>query len=442
MVLDTRSWSCELQSYDAHPSCSCRAEAFALLKSQPSEPVTFRGLVGRRFSPLDCVREGGRDLPAKVLYAPARTPWPKDVRMGVATAMGRNASVRALAEGLERFSMLHAPADREGLAMKDLDGPMLQLDELESLLFRDEERARPAFRLCPFRPELILDWSFIERVGDDERVLVPTSLIGRPGAATPRLVDATSSGYAAHRSEESAVVAALLENVERDAVLFSWYAQLEVIRLDGSPALERTFGCEVSAFLVTQDIDLPVIMLMAIYEGGLRVSAAAAPSFGEAWDRAQAELLAALHAARRGSRKAATDGDHVQIDLSDPSRVYGPEDHLAYFDHPVLGSKAMKHLHASPPVALREMRTRWPSRRSESRLGTVVDALRHRGLNAWVARRSLPEVFGPGWHVVRALVPGTVELSWGQAYRRLASPRLVRALSKGAMLASLPHPIA
>ena len=72
----------------------------------------------------------------------------------------------------------------------------------------------------------------------------------------------------------------------------------------------------------------------------------------------------------------------------------------------------------------------------------VLAATERAQLDTWLIDRSLSAVFGAGWHVIRAVIPGTVEVSWGQAYRRLASPRLKQAWAAGGSLNPLPHPVA
>lgn len=71
----------------------------------------------------------------------------------------------------------------------------------------------------------------------------------------------------------------------------------------------------------------------------------------------------------------------------------------------------------------------------------MAEALARAGLRLWLVDSSLPTVFGSAWTVQRAVVPGLVELSYGQAYRRLASARVARWLGEGHVVTSTPHPL-
>lgn len=100
----------------------------------------------------------------------------------------------------------------------------------------------------------------------------------------------------------------------------------------------------------------------------------------------------------------------------------------------------MLHHMARSDVRLvaRDLRTRWPHEAGRDRFATVIDVVLRAGLEPLFIDRSLPDLFGR-WRVTRALVPRTVEMSWGQPYRRLASPRLLARLA-GRTPSPWPHP--
>ncbi len=442
LVLDTRRWRMSWEEYSSHPGCCCAeigSPASAPFRSFPD--VDWESTLSRRFVPLLCMDGGRPDRPAKVLFRRSRSPWfMGEEAFGVATAMGEDAKLRAVAEGIERFAMLHAPPDFGAVSAAALDRPTLDETLLRALLFRPEERSSPGFRLPGFDRDLPLDWSWTEHARTGRRVLVPASLIGRPSEGSPRLVDATSNGYAAHRDRWSAAALALLEVVERDAVLLAWYLDLELPAIDicEDVSLEKT-GARVAAFLATQDIELPVVWLLAqLPDGSLRSASGAALSFEGAWRRAAQELLAA--AATAANNRPPREKKEARLD--DASVLHGPLDHLRHYQDPGLAGAAFERARPRTMLSRAELRERWPVRGAEAGAAGVLDAIEAAGLEAWLSDRSLPEIFGAGWHVIRALIPGAVELSWGQPYRRLSSPRLERLLEQGKRLSSLPHPIA
>lgn len=441
LVVDTRSWRMTWEEYAAHPSCAC-AEAPAAVSDAPNRIASdWEATRPRRFAPLLCVEEASSSRPARALFRRARSPWPVQAdAFGVATALGERAHLRCFAEGVERFAMLHAPADRRATPAGALHEPMLDDADVEALLFRDEERRAEGFRLSGFDRHAAQDWSWIEHVRSGRRLLAPASLVGRPADGSPRLVDATSNGYAAHRQRARAIELALLEIIERDAVLATWYFALEVpIVAPVADPRVADLDVEVTAILATQDVDLPVVWLLArLPDGALRSASAAALSFRAAWDAAIRELRAAVVTSRVGASSAsATESP----DLADASRRHGPEDHLRWYHNTEHAAAAIAALRASGSLSPDALERRWPEHGEAGGAAAILDALEAAELSAYLADRSLPEVFGPDWHVVRALVPGAIELSWGHAYRRIASPRAARMLA-GRAPNPWPHPIA
>lgn len=424
LVFDVRDGTSAWQTYAAHPGCSC-AERAPTTETPPD--LDWEQASRRRFSPIMCAPSGAESGPARVVYRGARRPFPiTPADFGVAMAGPPNARLRAFAEGIERFCMLHARPDVPATRACELDDEPLDEAAIRALLFRPEERAAPQFPFPEYSPEELLDWSWATRPRDGRRVLVPTSLVGRVPKGTTRLVHGTSNGYACHRRAGAAKRAALLEVVERDAVLLGWYLgrSLRRIDLDVEPSVEG----QLFTWLATQDVDVPVVLAAALLaNGATRVAAAAGTSFDEALTRALGELRALASAPASATR---ADGTASQG---------GPLEHQRYFDG--AGRKELQRRAVTATVVgADELHARWPVR--DDSLAPVVDALARVGLDAWFVERSIPELFGSGWHVVRALVPGCVELSWGAGLRRLASPRIRAALEGGERLTTIPHPFA
>lgn len=421
-VWDSRAGTAALHSFPAHPSCPCARRPRRA--GPPFRPqADWQAFQRARFSPVIPLSE--REGVVRAAYRSSRGPSPLTVgSFGVAIAAGEQAPLRATAEAIERFAMMHAVADRTDRSMASLDEPTLSAEEIRQLLYRDEEVAAPGFRFGAFDAEVPLAWSWAERASTGARLLVPTSLVGRPPLGSARLADATSNGYACHSDREEAKLRAVLEIVERDAVLLRWYTSEPPLRL----AVPGDTS-DVRLFLATVDVDLPVVVAATFWEGALRIGSAAATSFEIARARALEEL---------SGQRFVPPSSSVPTTLDAAARGYAPRDHVAHYE----GERGRALLDewadaTSLPVA--EARTRWPA---EGGLSAALDALRRTGLDALFVDRSIPELFGDGWSVIRALVPGTVEMSWGMPYRRLASPRLEKALSLGGTLCPRPHPYA
>lgn len=420
-VWDLHSLVGSTHSFPARPWCSCASSD----RNGPLPPSPCWDQ-SARFGPVVPLADSGI---ARVAYRGARKPWPlAQSTFGIAIAAGAQRRERALGEAVERFCMLHAPASIVERRRRDLDAPSLSATDIAGLLFREAERDAPGFRFAPFSDDLAVDWSWAERASTSERILVPTSLVGRPRGG-PRLVDATSNGYACHPSPDEARARALLELVERDALLLRWYSSREPVVVDEAAAPAGTL-----VLLATVDIDLPVVVGAACLEdGSLRIGSAAASSYETALQRALDELEGQL---------AGPPVAGIRPDLTRVDRGYGPRDHVAHYG----GASGRVLLQRWAEGAERQdgaaMRSRWPRAREGADLERVVAAVAAAGLDTFFVDRTLPQLFGSEWRVVRALVPGAVEISWGMPYRRLSSPRLAEALGRGAGLCPWPHPYA
>lgn len=439
LLLDAASWASEWESHSAHPACDCAVQ----LEASAPACGSWAESKSRRFSPLLCLDEGEGARPARVLFRRTRKLSefsPSDY--GIASASGEASTLRAFAEGVERFCMLHSPPDVRATPAAALNAPSFDEATIHSSLFSKDARGVAGFRHPDFDMAMALDWSwavpavsFGSESGRGARRLLPTGLIGRPSEGTPRLIDPSSSGYAAHTDRVRAVALAALEIIERDAVLLWWHARTPIIRIRAKE-LPASWEAETEAYLVTQDIDVPVVMLVArLPSGGLRLTSAAATTFNGAWTKAVAEMDAALWTLKRfGVRPLATP-------LSDPRGRHGPTDHLAHYLERANAEQVFAQLAAcSTDLDVKQLESEWGVTDAES-LPAVLAAVDACGMEAWVVDRSLPALFGPAWHVVRVFLPDSLEVAWGGCYPRLGSRRYGAALRRGR--ANLdPHPIA
>jgi len=400
-----------------HPGCSCWHQAAA------GADATFEGLAGRAFAPVWPVERGSASTSARVVFRRSpRGDIVSPATLGVALGSGPDREKLALAESIERSAMHHGPPDVLDAALGDLEEPALAREHIESLLFWPSDRDAVGFRFPDFDPAQAIHWSRARPLGGGPSVLVPAALVGHVPSAQ-RFVPATSNGYACHTDEPAAVLGALLELVERDALLLSWFLGRPWHRLTDVDDTGATFLC-------TQDVDLPVVFACACAEdGSLRSGSAAALDLDGAIRRAHAEREVAL----AGRPTPSTRPPLGRVDVA-----HGPEDHLARVSGPA-GRVALDAMMARAPTARRADVDRWDRTDAEP-IEAVAEALADRGLEAWIVDRSMPAVFGSGWHVVRALVPGLIELSFGLGYRRLASPRVAAALAAGETFNPEPHP--
>ncbi|MEW1660653.1 YcaO-like family protein [Streptomyces sp. NPDC093707] len=144
----------------------------------------------------------------------------------------RDALQRGAGEAVERYALL--PCPEAGPRLFHVSAAELGA---EALPFSDPWAALGH----PDANEIPLDWYRGSRLIDGSPVLVPAPLADWTGAPGPSseadyaetiLFDPSPSGAASGAGHEHATRSALLEIIERDAVIVAWYAQLALAAVD------------------------------------------------------------------------------------------------------------------------------------------------------------------------------------------------------------------
>jgi len=148
----------------------------------------------------------------------------------------------AIAEAVERYAgAAPSSADRPRVSAASLGGAAI--DPSLFTFFRPEQLATPGFPFVQFTSHTPVRWVEGFRVPDCEPTLLPAQLVflGSPPPDEPLIAYATSNGLACGGTLEEAILAGLLELVERDAFMIAWANRLSLPLLDwaGDPELER-----------------------------------------------------------------------------------------------------------------------------------------------------------------------------------------------------------
>lgn len=188
---------------------------------------------------------------------------------------------RAMGELLERYAALaFGSSGRTVGSYRALDEAGRRLVPIETLtLFSAEQLAAKNFPYTGFAPDTPVGWFEGVDLASDSPILIPGQLVSLgyvPGAdEVPTCFYASSSGCALARSVAAALVAGLLECIERDAVMMRWYARLAPPRLGLDPAdlLGRRLGgqagsLEVRFLDMTVDGEVPVVGVSCIERTG------------------------------------------------------------------------------------------------------------------------------------------------------------------------------
>ncbi|AGT10940.1 YcaO-like family protein [Paracoccus aminophilus] len=360
--------------------------------------------------------------------------------------------IRAVMEGAERYAnMAYAPEDFLVTSANQLGAAAIDLDRIARC--SKAELAQPG---CPYiapdKSEAIRwtrGWSLSQKC---ERWVptVMTHLYARP-ARNERFWQEISTGVAAHFCLQTAIVSALCEVIERDAISILWLARLGLpkIQIDrpAPPALAGELGqlerslINQSFFDATSDIGVPTVYSLQRVPGhpataqyvncatGFDPAALCAKTIREAAPARPVLRLVEDVPADSNDFRALYDGAHL----------LGRPEHEPAFDFLT---------HSTRSVLLSQM-LRPEAESPSERLSYIVARLEALGMEPVIVDLTTDELRDLGIWVVRAVIPGLMPMSSVQKGRFLGTPRLYDYPAKAgfgtlceAQINPLPQPFA
>ncbi|WP_435175088.1 YcaO-like family protein [Halorussus sp. AFM4] len=216
-----------------------------------------------------------------------------------------------------------------------------------------------------------------------------------------------TTGLGLGSSTVEALLSGLYEVVERDAAMLAWYSSFEPLALsvesEQFAALRsraRAEDLDVTALLVTQDVDVPVVAVAVHREG-------AWPRFAVGSDAdldPEAAATSALAEAIQNWMELRSMGED---DAAEADGAIG-----RYADFP---ESAREFVDAETAVPVGSVGPADPPA-GAAELDAVLDRLADAGLSAYAARLTPRDVEQLGFEAVRALVPAAQPLFTGEAF--------------------------
>lgn len=369
-----------------------------------------------------------------------------------------DARLTALLEALERFGGAE-PGGRRATVVAGYEQVAEHAVDPRSFgLHPDESYRLNGFGFQPFTPFAPTRWIWGYSFGRGAPVLVPEGAAfwhTHPEDHLRPFFFEISSGCALGSCVEEAVLYGLLELIERDAFLMTWYSRLAVPRIDlrGAPSREVRLlasvisadtGREVLAFDTTMEHGVPSVWVMAVHPddrfGTAKVMCTAAAHLNP--EKALISALTELApATARMDETFPADAARAREMLDDPSQVRIMDDHsVLYGAHEAFGR--LDFLTGSPAVRdLGEMAASveglWAGPDLTVDLRDVIDRLDACGMDVIVVDQTTPEHRRAGLSCVKVLMPGSVPMTFGYQHRRIDGiPRLDARAGSGVN----PHP--
>jgi ribosomal protein S12 methylthiotransferase accessory factor len=366
------------------------------------------------------------------------------------------ARAAAIGEALERYSALYVPEERVRTTTAATLGDAA-VRPARFALFHATQLADPGFPFVEFGEETPAP--FVEGISltDGRAAFLPAEIVylGRPATTTRPIAYSTSSGLACAPTFTEAVLAALLEVVERDAVMLAWKCGLSLPLLDwGDDDVIRSydgryFGVTQLPFSVLDGSRfLGVPVAIAVVHGfptsgaSLAVGAGAAGTVAEAWLKAISEGFGVYRWLRQQTL-ALPAGDPP-----DPERVETFDEHMLFYARPEQAELA-SFLDASDERRLTAAVPPLEGSTPRAQLEAVCERLASRGVSAFAVDVTSPDVAALGVSVARVVAPELCALDVSHRARFLGGDRLLTAAHEAGLasrelvhadLNTLPHP--
>jgi ribosomal protein S12 methylthiotransferase accessory factor len=364
----------------------------------------------------------------------------------------KNSELAAIMEGLERYCGMSPRGKRTVIRDSYRNLAVHALNPVTVGLYSEEQYKQPGFPFQPFDPDQTIDWVWGYSFLHETPILVPQTLAYYSASCGNGFVYETSNGCALGGSLEEAIFYGIMEVVERDAFLMTWYAQLPLQRLDLFSAkdqelelmihrLQTVAGFDLLVYNSTMDNGIPSIWAIAKNrkQQGLNLicAAGAHPDPVRAVKGAIHELSGMMLTL---NEKFEANREKYEQMLVDPMQVKEMDDHSMLYGLPQAQERLKFLLEENRPLRTFEEEFERKTKRSDltDDLRDVLHEFRRLNLDIIVVDQTTPELRRNSLHCVKVLIPGMLPMSFGYYLTRVTG--LERVLQVPAQLgyAKLP----
>ena len=415
------------------------------------------GIVTQTISTTHTTDEASLPNCAGELASARRTVGGDSVEYGSgAHPLPERARAAAIGEALERYSAMFVPRERIRLTTARALGDTAARPS-RFALFHPTQLSEPGFPFAAFTEDTRTTFVAGLSLVDGSSVYLPAELVylGRPATLVPAVAYSTSSGLACAPTFTEAVLAALLELVERDAVMLAWKCGLSLPLLAWADDErlrfldDRYFRPTGLRFAVVDgSVFLDVPVAIAVVHGppgsnaSLAVGAGAASTVAEAWLKAVSEGFGVYRWLRQ--QAIARPG----TDLPDPDEIESFDEHMLFYARPERADLA-SFLDASTERRRTLTVASLEGSTPLSQIEEIVASLAGRGISTYAVDVTSPDVRALGLSVARVIAPELCALDVSHRARFLGGARLYAAAHEAGLVAAplelrdlnpLPHP--
>jgi len=403
----------------------------------------------------------------------------------------------AILEGLERYCATMPRGKRTTVFASYTSLMNYALHPLTVGVYSDEQYALPDFPYKPYHPDQPMHWVWGYSLTQQRTLLIPEQVVYYDARQAPhhdmslddydesldetseanllytQYVQESSNGCAVGSSLEEAVYYGLLEVIERDAFLITWYARLPVPQLQPNEnddqelllmidRMQTLTGFQIRLLNMTMEHGIPSILAIGINTpGGFPAFACAAGAHLDPYRAARSALHELAGAITMLCEQQETEREGLSDMLTDSSLVTQILDHVMLYSLP----ESIDRLHfllddqreiisfadAFPqacsntfPLTERypfntEFSTAESNSSRSSSWEALLSAFRSLNLDILVVDQTSPEAASSGLSIVKVLVPGMMPMTFGHTMNRVTN--LSRVLNVPMQLGYLCRPL-
>jgi ribosomal protein S12 methylthiotransferase accessory factor len=339
----------------------------------------------------------------------------------------------AILEGLERYCGLVAHGKRTVVhdSFRNLEDKAL--NPIKVGTHTEEQYSLPHFPFEKFNPDRSINWVWGYSFLQERPILVPELLAYYSLGCGNGFVYETSNGCALGGSLEEAIFHGIMEVVERDSFLMTWYAQMPLPRLDPYSANDQELelmiervravaGYELFFYNSTMENGIPSIVAIAKNkkQKGLNLICAA----GAHLDPLRA-VKSAVHELSAMMMTLDDNFEERQEELlgmlKDPSKVKKMDDHGLLYGMPQAEERLRFLLEENRPFRTFEEEFKWKTKHADltKDLEDILGVFRKLNLDVIVVDQTTLETKRNGLHCVKVLIPGMLSMTFGHHLTRV-----------------------
>ncbi|MFC0416391.1 TOMM precursor leader peptide-binding protein [Cytobacillus solani] len=340
----------------------------------------------------------------------------------------------AILEGLERHCGLEPRGKRTVIhdSFRNLENQAL--NPLKVGVHAKEQYEQPGYPFKSFDPARSINWVWGYSLLEERPILVPELLAYYSvGCGSHGFIYETSNGCALGGSLEEAIFYGIMEVVERDSFLMTWYAKLNLPRLDPFTAddlelelmverMRAVAGYDLYLYNSTMEHGIPSIWAMAKNrkEKGLNLICAA----GAHLDPVRA-VKSAVHELAgmmlNLDEKFEANQEEYERMLHDSSLVRQMDDHGMLYGLPQAEKRLSFLLDDNGPMRTFKEEFMWKSNHTDltDDLQDILHVFRQLNLDVIIIDQTTPETRRNGLYCVKVLIPGMLPMTFGHHLTRL-----------------------